>query len=111
METDPVRRSVAWVNHGVWGILARWFRVPADPPTLPSLGGAAPVSMRPANGYLSYQRTLFVLAWAGPLFGAAMALTAINLALPMAGTLISVPIVLVIAFLALASWIGIHLRF
>ena len=25
-----------WIYRGVWAVLVRWFRVPAEPPTLPA---------------------------------------------------------------------------
>ena len=56
-----VDAAAAWIYRGVWATIVSWFRVPADPPTLPATG--EPVrSIRPADGYLRYLKFLFWVA-------------------------------------------------
>ncbi|MBA3314781.1 MAG: PH domain-containing protein [Planctomycetaceae bacterium] len=53
--TDAPRGSrVAWIYGGVWGVLARGFLVPEEPPVLPSLRGEPIRSFRPAPNFLRY---------------------------------------------------------
>jgi len=59
------RGVTRWVYQGVWGVLARWFRVPAEPPAAP--GGADARSVRafqPAPGFLRYLKLQFWVALA-----------------------------------------------
>jgi uncharacterized membrane protein YdbT with pleckstrin-like domain len=48
--------AAAWVYRGLWGILARWLRVPKEPPDMPP-GEEAGEVIRPAPGFLSYRKT------------------------------------------------------
>jgi len=50
------------VYRGLWGVLARWFRVPQAPPTLPAAPGEAPRSVRPSEGWLRMRKFQFWLA-------------------------------------------------
>ncbi|MCW5776124.1 MAG: PH domain-containing protein [Phycisphaeraceae bacterium] len=52
-------RACEWVYRGVWGALARRFRVPEEPPTLPVRPGEEIRSTRPAPGYLRYVKFKF----------------------------------------------------
>lgn len=53
--TDAPRGSrVSWIYGGAWGVLARCFLVPAEPPVLPSVAGEPIKSFRPAPGFLRY---------------------------------------------------------
>lgn len=47
---------------GLWGVLVRWFRVPQDPPTLPTAPGEEALSFRPSEAYLRYLKLLFWIA-------------------------------------------------
>jgi membrane protein YdbS with pleckstrin-like domain len=110
-ESDPLRRSVDWIYGGVWGILTRWFRVTAEPPELPSVGNVTPMSMRPADGFLNYQRTLFLFGWLGPIIGTLVATAVVGVTVPIVGALLTVPILAVLLLTVAASWIAIHLQF
>ncbi|HRQ72978.1 MAG TPA: PH domain-containing protein [Phycisphaerales bacterium] len=52
-------RACEWVYRGVWGALARRFRVPEEPPSLPVRPGEEIRSTRPAPGYLRYVKFKF----------------------------------------------------
>ena len=52
--TTHVQRTGAWLYQGLWGILTRWFRVPAQPPTLPVAAGETANAFQPSAGFLRY---------------------------------------------------------
>lgn len=52
--------AAAWIYDGVWAAIVALFRVPPQPPSLPSQG--EPVrAIRPASGYLRYLKFFFWL--------------------------------------------------
>jgi membrane protein YdbS with pleckstrin-like domain len=55
-------RAAAWIYRGVWGALARWFRVPDEPPSLPAMPGEPTRSFRPSDGWLRLRKFQFWLA-------------------------------------------------
>jgi membrane protein YdbS with pleckstrin-like domain len=65
------------VYQGLWSILAEWFRVPEEPPTLPAGETGQVESFKPATDFLRYLRFFF---WIGmpllnlPLLGLGIAL-------------------------------------
>ncbi|MEX2529605.1 MAG: PH domain-containing protein [Gemmatimonadota bacterium] len=46
-----------------WTVLARWLRVPGEPPTLPPGSSGQTATLRPAPAYLSYLRLVHLLLW------------------------------------------------
>jgi membrane protein YdbS with pleckstrin-like domain len=103
--------AVTWVYRGTWGILARWFRVPTEPPTIPFHDAAAVESFRPSTAYLRYLKFQF---WLFFLFLAAVAGFAWVVALmasPLIGILLAPPILVAVLTPALVSYLAIHLRF
>lgn len=58
MSEGLTQRASAWIYEGVWAVLTDLFRVPRDPPRLPSSGGA-PKTLRPCDGWLRYRKTIF----------------------------------------------------
>lgn len=104
-------RAVAWVYEGVWGVLTRWFRVPAHAPTLPTAPGQAALAMRPANGYLDYLRLGFFLLAGLKALGVLAGCAALNFALPGYGLLITVPVLITAAVVIACWWVGLHLKF
>ncbi len=114
--TSPIsptaaRRSVSWVYGGIWGMLTAWFKVPAQPPTLPAVGGHVPISIRPSDRFLDYMRVLFVLAAIWPVLGGLAFDIAITVASPIAGILVAIPLIGLTLFMLLASWVALHVRF
>jgi membrane protein YdbS with pleckstrin-like domain len=109
--TEPALTAATWVYEGVWGVLARLFRVPRRPPALPHHDAAAVESFRPAPRYLGYLRLQYWIAIV-PLTvaGAAVAL-ALTIAMPVFGVLIAVPLLALIVLASLAAYIAVHLRF
>jgi membrane protein YdbS with pleckstrin-like domain len=57
-----VEQAASWMYRGVWGLLTRWFRVPQQPPALPTMAGELLQSFRPSDGFLRYLKLKFWLA-------------------------------------------------
>ena len=107
----PRGSRVAWVYGGVWGVLARCFLVPDEPPELPSVTGEPTRSFRPAPNFLRYL-----------LFGAAITLGMVSLVvvslllgLAVAEPEVGIPVlavgVVVLLFVAAVAVLAIHLRY
>lgn len=60
---QPAARDprMARYYRGFWGMLTRWLKVPAEPPHLPGVDGAALRVVKPSRRWLSYLR----LQWLG----------------------------------------------
>ena len=54
-----IEQTSAWLYRGLWGVLTRWFRVPAEPPTLPVAPAEHLDSFRPSDGFLRYLKFQF----------------------------------------------------
>ena len=106
-----LEETTAWIYRGIWGVLTQWFRVPADPPSLPAGPGEQVRSFRPSNGFLRYLKLHFwfflvvvdvaiVIGW--------IALLGIRPVIALA----LAPVALAIAVLPdIVAYIAIHLRY
>jgi len=110
--TDAPRGSrVAWIYGGVWGILARGFLVPEEPPELPSVRGEPIRSFRPAPNFLTY---LLIPSMIGVGI-ASFVLVGIGIGLSVAEPVVGIPLLAVLLIVVL-FWIAIvvlavHLRY
>lgn len=104
-------RACEWVYRGVWGALARRFRVPDEPPTLPARPGEAIRSTRPAPGFLRYVKFKFWIV----LLLIDGALTALWIGLLVADLtigLVMLPVYLAVAIVPdVVAYVAIHLRY
>lgn len=101
---------------GVWSFLVKWFKVPEQPPTLPTAPGETAISFRPADAYLQYLKVQFwivlglidivlLVLWIA-LTAACIGSGLWFLAIPLA------PIALAIIILPdILAYVGIHLRY
>jgi len=105
-----VDAAAAWIYRGVWATIVSWFRVPADPPTLPAAGEAVR-SIRPAAGYLRYLKCLFWIALIPADIVPLVAWTAISIALPVLGAVLVLPAIALIVLPDIVAYVGIHLRY
>ena len=100
-----------WVYEGVWGVLARLFRVPRVPPTLPKRGNERIMAFHPAPGYLLYLKFMF---WLGLMIidGAiTIGWLVLFIAAPVIG-LILAPVAFVLAVLPdIIAYVALHLRY
>lgn len=104
-------RAAEWVYRGIWAVLARWFKVPSEPPTLPVRPGDKIQSFKPSPSFIQYLKLWFWLK-----------LTAVDV-LFLAGWIASffvrtwLGLVLTPVFIAVAilpdifAYIAIHLRY
>lgn len=99
------------IYQGVWAVLVDLFRVPDRPPTLPIAPGETCETFQPAKGFLSYLKLKFWVVFA--VLAAALLLTwvAILISSPLAGLLLALPVLAVLAGGAAVAWLAIHLQF
>lgn len=104
-------KAAAWVYEGLWGILAGWFRVPREPPTLPAGPGELVRSLKPAKQFLAYRKFIFWF-WLTLIDVAIMGgWLILVIAVPLAGAL-TLPLFLAVAVLPdIFAYIAIHLRY
>ncbi len=96
---------------GIWAVLVPWFRVPPEPPTLPSFRGEAIDSFRPAAGFLRYLKFWFwLLLW--PMdFAILVAWIAIAAALPWLAALLALPALALAVVPDIFAYVALHLRY
>lgn len=110
--TEAPRGSrVAWIYGGVWGVLARGFLVPEEPPVLPSVAGEPTRSFRPAPNFLRY-----LLLQAGVSLGVIfLGLVATGGGLTAAEPSVGLPILavglLIFLFVVAVAVLAVHLRY
>lgn len=106
-----IERAAERIYHRVWRVLAEWFKVPHEPPTLPTGPGDHLDQFRPAPGYLRYLKLFF---WIG-LVAFDLVLTVLWLASfavsPLLGALLAVPYLVVAILPDIIVYVGIHLRY
>lgn len=109
--TERVERAAAWVYRGVWGVVAGWFRVPTDRPSLPVAPGGFVETFKPAPAFLRYLKFWF---WIGLLpsdIATVLAWGAITIVVPWLGLLL-VPAALVVAIAPdIVVYVALHLRY
>lgn len=108
---QSVDRASRWLYRGVWAVLVRWFRVPADPPTLPVRPGEQAISFRPAEGFLKYLKFYFWLVLS--IIDGAIVFTwlAFSIAIPLVGAITLLPMLFIVIVPDILAYIGIHLRY
>jgi membrane protein YdbS with pleckstrin-like domain len=108
--SHTVDEAAAWIYRGVWASIVALFRVPPEPPTLPSSGETVR-SIRPSPGYLRYLKFLFWLAFLPGDVVPFLIWLAISFALPIVGALLVVPLIVVLIAPDVIAYVGIHLRY
>jgi membrane protein YdbS with pleckstrin-like domain len=106
-----VERAAAWMYQGVWGVLTRWFRVPAHPPTLPVLSGETLQSLRPAEGFLRYLKLKFWLTLTVIVGFGIAAWIPLSLARPWIGIGFTPLVLALVIAPAVLGYLAIHLRY
>jgi uncharacterized membrane protein YdbT with pleckstrin-like domain len=108
--SHTVDAAAAWIYRGVWASIVALFRVPPEPPTLPSSGEAVR-SIRPSAGYLRYLKCLFWVAVLPGDIAPFLIWLAISIAFPIAGAILVVPLVVVLIAPDVIAYVGLHLRY
>ena len=114
--TARAERAAEWMYHGLWRVLAGWFRVPKEPPTLPAGEDEYLASFRPAPGFLRYLKFWFWLVLLLVDLGLAAAYAAAAVALIIGGlwwvALLLLPVALFVIIVPdLFAYVAIHLRY
>jgi membrane protein YdbS with pleckstrin-like domain len=110
-ESGRVHEACKWCYEGIWGILTPYFKLPKEPPNLPSVEGEEVEYLHPSEAYLRYRKFEFWVL----LFIVDIALTAGWIALfvfnPLIGFLVT-PLALAIIILPdIVAYIAIHLNY
>ena len=108
--SHTVDAAAAWIYRGVWASIVALFRVPPEPPTLPSSGETVH-SIRPSAGYLRYLKLLFWVAFLPGDIVPILIWLAISAAVPIVGLLLVVPLVVVLIAPDVIAYVGLHLRY
>lgn len=108
--SHTVDSAAAWIYRGVWASVVALFRVPPEPPTLPSSGEAVR-SIRPSPGYLRYLKLLFWLALLPGDFVPVLVWLAIAIPFPIVGAMLVVPLLVVLVVPDVLVYVGLHLRY
>jgi len=101
----------AWVYEGIWGILARWFRVPREPPQLPVAPGEVAASFRPAPGFLRYLKLFFWIALVAIDALLLLGWLALTVAVPWLGILLFPLALAIVVVPDVVAYVAIHLRY
>ena len=108
--SHTVDAAAAWIYRGVWASVVALFRVPPEPPTLPSSGEMVH-SIRPSAGYLRYLKLFFWIAFLPGDIVPFVIWLAISIAFPIVGVLLVVPLVVVLIAPDVIAYVGLHLRY
>jgi membrane protein YdbS with pleckstrin-like domain len=108
--SQAVDAAAAWIYRGVWASIVALFKVPPEPPTLPSAGEGVH-SFRPSAGYLRYLKFLFWVAFLPGDIVPFLIWLGIAIALPIAGVILLVPLVVVMIAPDVIAYVGLHLRY
>jgi membrane protein YdbS with pleckstrin-like domain len=109
--TDGGERVAEWAYRGVWGVLAKWFRVPRDPPSIPAGSGEDVRKFHPAPGFLRYLKLKFWIGLAVVDAAILVGWLILLVTAPVLGLLL-LPFALALAVIPdIVAYIGIHLRY
>ena len=114
VETNPLTSKF---YHGIWGVLARVFKVPREAPSLPVRPGESFEAFKPARGYLNKLRLEFFIGLViaaifliAGVFGVSFAAWGVEFGV--LGLLLSGPLALILeAVFAIFGFLAIHLRY
>lgn len=110
-EQGRVHDACKWCYSGVWGVLTRYLKLPAEPPKLPIKDQEQVVYLHPSEAYLAYQKFQFWI-----LLLVVDILLSIGWAIlffmwPLAGILITPLALGVIILPDIFAYIAIHLKY
>jgi membrane protein YdbS with pleckstrin-like domain len=106
-----LQRSHEWIYQGIWAVLVDWFRVPAQPPSLPVAADDQLQAFQPAEGFLRYLRFQFWVFLAIIDGAILVAWIAVTLALPWLGFLLAGPAFFIAVVPDVVAYVAIHLRY
>ncbi len=104
-------RAAEWIYSGIWGFLVPWFRVPAEPPSLPHSNTEPAHAFKPARAFLRYQKLFFWIALIAIDVALTIAWIAVLIASPILGGILFLPYLLLAIVPDILAYIAIHLRY
>ena len=103
--------AAEWIYRGIWGALVGWFRVPAEPPTLPVDPGQQIQSFRPSPEFLRYLKFWFwLLLWPMDI-AILIGWIAITVALWWLGLILLIPALILAIVPDIIVYVALHLRY
>ncbi|HEY1303227.1 MAG TPA: PH domain-containing protein [Vicinamibacterales bacterium] len=108
--SHTVDAAAEWIYRGIWAGIVALFKVPPEPPTLPSSGEAVR-SIRPSAGYLRYLKFLFWVAFLPGDIVPLILWIAVFVALPIVGVILIGPLVIVLIAPDVIAYVGLHLKY
>lgn len=110
-EKGAIHKASRWCYEGMWGLLTPYFKLPKEPPNLPSMEGELIEYLHPSEAFLNYRKFHFWIALAVIDFALTAAWIILFVAFPLVGFLIT-PIALAIIILPdIVAYIAIHLNY
>src|SRR5690349_4882621 len=106
-----VEKTSAWLYRGIWGVLTKWFRVPAAEPTLPVGPGEQLQSFRPSDGFLRYLKFQFWVALFIIDVALFVAWLIVTVAAPWLGVWLAPLALALIVLPDIVAYVAIHLRY
>jgi uncharacterized membrane protein YdbT with pleckstrin-like domain len=104
-------RLARWMYRGIWSGLVDWFRLPAEPPTLPVHTTDRASSFQPAPGYLAYLKFWFWLSF-WPMDVLILAgMVGVFVVSPLLGLVLLLPALALAVLPDLVTYIALHLRY
>jgi membrane protein YdbS with pleckstrin-like domain len=96
---------------GMWGVIARWFRVPNTPPTLPVEPGENVDVFRAAPGYLRYRRIGYWIGFWIVFMVVIGGLTLLTAAMPPVGIVLAVPVLILFVAFEILDYVTVYLAY
>src|SRR5262245_37186559 len=96
---------------GVWGVLTKWFRVPAHPPDLPVMPGETLQTFRPSSGFLSYLKLQYWISVAVFTLLVCVLWAVLSVAFPVAGLFLIPVAAAVVIIPGVLMYLAMYLRY
>lgn len=109
--SQGIDRASEWIYHGVWAVLVRWFRVPPEPPTLPTMANEKIQAFRPADGFLRYLKFQYWLLRVFTNIPVIVIWIVFMVTVPVAGLVLAPVALAIIVIPAIVAYVAVHLRY
>jgi membrane protein YdbS with pleckstrin-like domain len=106
-----VEQTAQLVYRGIWRVLAEWFKVPQEPPTLPTRPGEHLERFKPSPGLLRYLKLFFWIALAAVDLICLVLWIASFAASPVVGAALTPVIIILLVLPEVIAYLAIHLRY
>ncbi len=110
-DSSHVPEAARWMYQGVWSVLSSCFRVPRQPPNLPTHDDETLASFRPSPQWMRYLLFQFYVSWA--IFGVISLIGQIVFFVvhPLVGILAGLPLLAFFACLCAITHLALYLQF